>query len=92
MKFEKILFNKIRILCNKKNAEILEFIYYKKIFGNIVVKIKYKDSNHEFIIDRSEVYYNYNNTSKLICSNIYGENSNYNRYEKLLETIDKELN
>ncbi len=91
MKKRDELLLQINNLIVNKNAKLIEFTYYKKVFGNVVVKIEFNNSLHEFIIDRSDIYYNFNNVSQLICTNVDYKIENYDRYEKLIETIDKSL-
>lgn len=91
MKKKDELLLQINKLLVSKNAKLIEFTYYKKIFGNVVVKIEFNNSLHEFIIDRSDIYYNFNNISQLICTNVDDKIENYDRYAKLIEIIDKNL-
>lgn len=91
MKKKDELLLQINELLVKKNAKLIEFTYYKKVFGNVVVKIEFNNNLHEFIIDRSDIYYNFNNISQLICTNVDDKMGNYDRYAKLIETIDKNL-
>lgn len=91
MKKKDELLLQINKLLVNKNAKLIEFTYYKKVFGNVVVKIEFNNSLHEFIIDRSDIYYNFNNISQLICTNVDDKIENYDRYAKLIETIDKNL-
>jgi len=91
MKKKDELLLQINKLLVNKNAKLIEFTYYQKVFGNVVVKIEFNNSLHEFIIDRSDIYYNFNNISQLICTNVDDKIENYDRYAKLIETIDKNL-
>jgi len=58
MKKKDELLLQINKLLVNKNAKLIEFTYYQKVFGNLVVKIEFNNSLHEFIIDRSDIYYN----------------------------------
>lgn len=55
-------------LMDKYNFELIEFSYYKKIFGNIVLKIRINEKEFYFITDRGDIYCN----NKLLhCVSIY---------------------
>lgn len=82
-KKDELLLQINKLLVNK-NAKLIEFTYYKKVFGNVIVKIEFNNNLHLFIIDRSDIYYNFNNISQLICTNVDDKIENYDRYAKLI--------
>lgn len=73
---------------DKYNFEVIEFNYYKQIFGNIVLKIKKEEKELKFITDRGEIYCN----SELLCDYEYLRKENKTTPEKLLELIELKLN
>lgn len=75
-------------LMDKYNFEVIEFNYYKQIFGNIVLKIKKEEIELNFITDRGEIYCN----SELLCGYEYLRNENKTTPQKLLELIELKLN
>lgn len=75
-------------LMDKYSFELIEFSYYKKIFGNIVLKIKIEENELSFITDRGEIYCN----SELLCDYEYLRNENKTTPQKLLELIELKLN
>jgi len=83
----KVKEKQIENLVNKKGGKLLEFTYYKKIFGNVVAKIEYNNEIHEFVIDRGEIYHN----KRYICNSSYQFKEKVIPLVKLLEIIDKEL-
>ena len=54
-------------LMDKYNFEVIEFNYYNKIFGNIVLRIKKEEKELNFVTDRGEIYCN----SELLCNYEY---------------------
>jgi hypothetical protein len=66
-----------------KNAKIIKFEYYEKLFGNIILVIEYKQKKYEFITDRGEIYLN----DKLVCYNSY----HIKTIEKLIEIISEQI-
>ncbi len=75
-------------LMDKYNFEVIEFNYYNKIFGNIVLKIKKEDKELIFVTDRGEIYCN----SELLCNYEYLRKENKRTPQKLLEVIELKLN
>ena len=78
---------RIEKLLSLYDATLIDFQYYKKIFGNIIVKIKYRGVIHEFIVDRGEISHN----EKMICDNTYHIAGKDDAFDKLCECIVKEL-
>ena len=74
-------------LMNKYSFEVIEFNYYKQIFGNIVLKIKKGEKELTFITDRGEIYCN----SELLCDHEYLREKNKTTPQKLLEIIELEF-
>lgn len=70
-------------LIDKYNFEVIEFNYYNKIFGNIVLRIKKEDKELNFVTDRGEIYCN----SELLCNYEYLRKGNKTTPQKLLEVI-----
>ena len=75
-------------LMDKYNFEVIEFNYYNKIFGNIVLRIKKEDKELNFVTDRGEIYCN----SELLCDYEYLRKENKTTPQKLLEVIELKLN
>ena len=75
-------------LKDKYNFEVIEFNYYKQIFGNIVLRIKKEDKELNFVTDRGEIYCN----SELLCDYEYLRKENKTTPQKLLEVIELKLN
>lgn len=75
-------------LMDKYNFEVIEFNYYKKIFGNIVLKIKKEEKELNFITDRGDIYCN----SELLCNYDYIRKENKKTTDKLLEMVELKLN
>lgn len=75
-------------LMDKYNFEVIEFNYYKQIFGNIVLRIKKEEIELNFITDRGEIYCN----SELLCDYEYLRKENKTTPQKLLEVIELKLN
>ena len=75
-------------LMDKYNFEVIEFNYYKKIFGNIVLKIKKEEKELNFITDRGDIYCN----SELLCNYDYIRKDNKKTPDKLLEMVELKLN
>lgn len=74
-------------LKDKYNFEVIEFNYYKRIFGNIVLRIK-KEKELNFVTDRGEIYCN----GELLCDHEYFRKENKTTPEKLLELMELKLN
>ncbi|MBR2444823.1 MAG: hypothetical protein IKB27_05430 [Clostridia bacterium] len=49
---------KIMELLSKYNAVLIDFQYYYKYFGNLIIVFEYQGQREEFGIDRSEIYRN----------------------------------
>ncbi len=78
----------IQTLLDKYGCELISFEYYKKIFGNIVLKIKFKEEEIEFITDRGEIVCN----GKYLCNYDYLITEKKTTPQKLLELIEWKLN
>ena len=74
-------------LMEKYNFEVIEFNYYKQIFGNIVLIIKKEEMELNFVTDRGEIYCN----SELLCDYEYLRKENKTTPQKLLELIELKL-
>lgn len=85
MKEFKLQLSKLK---DKYNFEVIEFNYYKQIFGNIVLRIKKEDKELNFVTDRGEIYCN----SELLCDYEYLRKENKTTPQKLLEVIELKLN
>ena len=83
-KFELELANLLR----KYDCELINYEYFKKIFGNIVLEIRFKEKIHVFVSDRGEIYYN----GELLCNYEYLRDENKTTPQKLLELIEVKLN
>ncbi len=75
-------------LMDKYNFEVIEFNYYNKIFGNIVLRIKKEGKELNFVTDRGEIYCN----SELLSDYEYLRKENKTTPQKLLEVIELKLN
>lgn len=80
---ESVVLRKISDLAAAYGATIVYFKYYKKIFGNVVVRLEFNRQIYEFITDRGEIYCN----KILICDNSYHAAGSDDRINKLLEVI-----
>lgn len=79
-------YNRFLLLCERYNAKIIKFDYYKKVFGNFVIEIEYNDTLQTIITDRGEIVFNGNH----ICDNSYliaGQDT----FTKLLELVEKKM-
>ena len=74
-------------LLDKYGCEVIDFQYFKIIFGNIVLKIQHEGTQLNFITDRGDIYCN----NKLICNCEYIRTENKSTPQKLLEIINSEL-
>lgn len=83
MKEEKLLIVKINSLLKQKNAKLIEFKYYKKVFGNMVVLIENGEQKHLFVADKGAIYHN----DKLFCDNSYHIKGKDDCFNKLCEAI-----
>lgn len=79
--------SELMALLNRYNCEVMDFQYFEKVFGNIVLKIQYRGSQLSFITDRGDIYCN----NKLICNYEYIRTENKSTPRKLLEIINLEL-
>lgn len=87
MRDQQTLLNEIKDFLITNNAELLQFMYYPKIFGNIIVKVKFANIEHTFTLDRGEIYHNDN----MLCDSTYHVQGKSDGFPKLLEVINKEL-
>ena len=79
-------YNKFLLLCEKYDAKIIKFDYYKKVFGNFVIEIEYNEKHYVIITDRGKIIFN----GKSICDNQYlmtGQDT----FTKLLEMVEQDL-
>ena len=74
-------------ILDKYGCELIDFHYYKKVFGNIVLKIVLKDKELNFVTDRGEIYCN----GELLCNYDYLKNENKTTSQKLIELMDLKL-
>lgn len=65
------------------NSLLIEFIYDKKHFGNMIVKIKQNGIIHTFTTDRGEIYYN----NQMLCDSSYQYIEKQDTFNKLLQII-----
>lgn len=79
-------YNRFLLLCEKYNAKIIKFDYYKKAFGNFVIEVEYDGKLHTIITDRGEIIINDN----FICGISY-LTEGQDTFTKLLEMVEKEL-
>lgn len=82
--------NKYNILvafCEKNGAQVLNYIHYKKFFGDFVVDIKYKDQKHTIITDRGDVYLD----SRLICNSSYHVAGHDDTFSTMLNVMQENL-
>ncbi len=76
----KRIFAELSAATDEIGAEILEFEFDSKFFGNIILKIKKDDKIYEFIADRDEIYAKHDRKS-FLCQ--YPEKP----YKKIIELI-----
>lgn len=79
--------SELMALLDKYDCEVIDFQYLKKAFGNIVLIIRYKGAQLNFITDRGDIYLN----TKLMCNYEYIRTENKSTPKKLLEIIDSAL-
>lgn len=79
-------YNRFLLLCEKYNAKIIKFDYYKKVFGNFVIEIEYNDTLQTIITDRGEIVFN----GKSISNNSYLD-TGQDTFSKLFELVEKEI-
>lgn len=65
----------------------IDFEYYEKAFGDIVLKIKYHDKELAFSTDRGDIYYN----SDLVCNHEYMKSERKIILQKLKGIIEGKL-
>ena len=70
-------------MCEKHNARIIKFDYYKKVFGNFVIEIEYNGKLQTIITDRGDIFIN----DSFVSHNSY----HIDTFTKLLEMVEKEL-
>lgn len=80
-------YNKFLLLCEKYNAKIITFEYYKKLFGNFLIEIEYKDKLHTIIADRGEICID----GYMVCNSSYHIAGQDDTFTKLVEMLEKEL-
>ena len=76
-------YNRFLLLCEKHNARIIKFDYYKKVFGNFVIEIEYNGNLQTIITDRGDIFIN----DSFVSHNSY----HIDTFTKLLEMVEKEL-
>ena len=76
-------YNRFLLFCEKCNAKIIRFDYYKKVFGNFVIEIEYNGKFHTIITDRRDIFIN----DSFVSNNSY----HIDTFTKLLEMVEKEL-
>ncbi len=74
-------------LLSTYNCELISYQYFKKIFGNIVLKIRCLENELNFVTDRGEISCN----GVLLCTHEYIKKENKTTPEKLLEQIELKL-
>ncbi|MBQ7761384.1 MAG: hypothetical protein IJ400_04940 [Clostridia bacterium] len=79
--------NEINSMLKKYNCELIEFTYYEKVFGNIVLKFKFHEKELCFVLDRGDIYCD----GKLMCNYEYLKNKKTDKQQKLLEMIELKL-
>lgn len=84
---EKKMIGDLEKFLKDKNAKLISFQYFPKMFGNITVEIEYKKMLHTFIVDRGEIIHN----NKQIRDNSYHIAEQNDSFSTLLEEIQKEL-
>lgn len=50
------MLSEMRAATDEIGAEILEFVYDTKCFGNIIFKFKKGDKIYKFVVDRDDIY------------------------------------
>lgn len=74
-------------LLKKYNCELIDFEYYHRIFGNMVLTIRFRDITLDFVTDRGEIYCN----GEFLCDYEYLRRENKTTPQKLLEQIELKL-
>lgn len=52
----KQILSELSTVTDEIGAEILEFVYDTKYFGNIIFKFKKNDRIYKYVVDRNEIY------------------------------------
>jgi len=81
------MINDIEDLLEKYGCELICFDYNEKVFGNIVLEIKYKNQKLTFITDRGEIYCN----GEFLLDGEYFRSENKSTSQKLFELIEIKL-
>jgi hypothetical protein len=58
------------------------------VFGNIILKIRFKEKELYFVTDRGDIYCN----GELLCDYEYLRNEDKTTHQKLVELIELKLN
>lgn len=80
-------YNILVSLLKSNNAKLVNYEYYKKIFGNFVVEIEFQGKVYKFITDRGEIYLD----SVLLFDSSYHKVGQSDVFPKLFEAIKQEL-
>ena len=86
MKLKNIKSEVLKVL-DRYECELVDIEYYKKIFGNIVVKVRFCEKDLDFVVDRGEIYCN----GEMLSTYEYLRSENKTTLQKLLEIIDSTL-
>lgn len=90
---KKEMLNRISDFLQRKNVQMISFEYYRRIFGNVVLVVEYRNEKHEFVVDRREIYHN----DKFIFEFHQEGNDYYRKYKEspnlhfLLKAVDETL-
>ena len=79
--------DELNVFLGKHGAKMINFKYYYKIFGNIVLDVEFRNIMHRFVTDRGEIYHN----EKFVCDNSYHVAGKNDTFEMLIKVIDKNL-
>lgn len=77
----------LKKLLSTYDCELINYQYFKKIFGNIVLKIRCLEHDLNFVTDRGEISCN----GVLLCTYEYIKKENKTTPQKLLEQIELKL-
>ncbi len=77
----------LKKLLSTYNCKLISYQYFKKIFGNIVLKIRCIENELNFVTDRGEIFCN----GVLLCTYEYIKKENKTTPQKLLEQIELKL-
>ena len=80
-------YEKINTICDKYNAKIIKFEYYKRIFGNFIIEIEYNDKIYNIVTDKGDIYLN----NQLICDSSYHIAGKDDTIEKILEILNNNI-